>query len=420
MPQMVGYPVAKPGLCFLDLPYKVRRRIYILARLVRVCPINLNNEGADRTGDEPITKDSAAGREIIEDWYPIARQLLVGIQPNRLRLSLVCDTLDQVTAKQILCPLFRMPTLAECAIRLGQAPNHDLRRLADSTILHVTDRPRPRTGFRFLDLPEELQVQILSNSDLIAPKPIEWIAGRLPKAIFLVSHEIHDKATQLFYSRNQFKVHTLHVDAAWDDDDWLGSDHKGVLRFLRALPPQALPYIRELSCLFPYLRNKDFEAGTACSLNWRATWDFVAQNLVVSRLSLTIHDISSSGFNPTHIASVEEDEENFRLAREDAEWECYQRMIDPLVHLAPKPKGFYVNLCCQFIYGYSDLRWSRAQTLEQMVMGQNYDSDEDGNYAEDDRPSKELVPEKRVYGPDGVQIWPFDWNSQFPHERITY
>ena len=50
MPYVTEYPVAKAGLCFLDLPYKIRRRIYILSGLVRVCPINLNNEGRDRSG----------------------------------------------------------------------------------------------------------------------------------------------------------------------------------------------------------------------------------------------------------------------------------------------------------------------------------------------------------------------------------
>ncbi|OAA68783.1 hypothetical protein SPI_00978 [Niveomyces insectorum RCEF 264] len=53
-------PERLPGAsCFLDLPYGVRHRIYVLAGLVRVCPINLNLEGlraeALRTGAQPIT-----------------------------------------------------------------------------------------------------------------------------------------------------------------------------------------------------------------------------------------------------------------------------------------------------------------------------------------------------------------------------
>ena len=35
-------------LCFTDLPPSVRRRIYIMAGLVRVCPISLNTEGLSK------------------------------------------------------------------------------------------------------------------------------------------------------------------------------------------------------------------------------------------------------------------------------------------------------------------------------------------------------------------------------------
>ncbi|KAK9795797.1 hypothetical protein SCARD494_04768 [Seiridium cardinale] len=43
---------------FLDLPYQIRRRIYLLVGLVRVCPVNLNQEGPRaryylRKGDQP-------------------------------------------------------------------------------------------------------------------------------------------------------------------------------------------------------------------------------------------------------------------------------------------------------------------------------------------------------------------------------
>lgn len=34
---------------FLDLPYHVRRRVYIMAGLVRVCPVNMNTESLDNT-----------------------------------------------------------------------------------------------------------------------------------------------------------------------------------------------------------------------------------------------------------------------------------------------------------------------------------------------------------------------------------
>lgn len=36
-------------ISFLDLPYAVRRRVYIMAGLVRVCPVNMNTENLDKT-----------------------------------------------------------------------------------------------------------------------------------------------------------------------------------------------------------------------------------------------------------------------------------------------------------------------------------------------------------------------------------
>ena len=39
---------APTGHSFLDLPYEIRRRIYLLAGLVRFCPIDLNHEGIPR------------------------------------------------------------------------------------------------------------------------------------------------------------------------------------------------------------------------------------------------------------------------------------------------------------------------------------------------------------------------------------
>lgn len=43
------FPQSRPsypsGASFLDLPYPLRRRVYLLAGLVRFCPINLNQEG---------------------------------------------------------------------------------------------------------------------------------------------------------------------------------------------------------------------------------------------------------------------------------------------------------------------------------------------------------------------------------------
>ena len=75
---------------------------------------------------------------MVEEWIGVARRLSDIIQPGRLRLSLVCNTPDRTSAEDIVRPLLQIPVSAECAVRLGQAPNHDQRRLAESTVLRVT------------------------------------------------------------------------------------------------------------------------------------------------------------------------------------------------------------------------------------------------------------------------------------------
>ena len=56
----------------LDLPYDVRRRIYILAGLVRFCPINLNQEGLRKSNLALQAEDSSCfyyARRFLGKWY---------------------------------------------------------------------------------------------------------------------------------------------------------------------------------------------------------------------------------------------------------------------------------------------------------------------------------------------------------------
>ena len=231
----------KTRWCFLDLSYLVRHHIYVLAGLVRFCPINLNNEGADNTeflqecedwcsdnwgpgytnfnalaayrcsyrsklfrgccfnNNEEIfecickplpyklllvsralheevssilylenkftvcrsdagglsslhslsssalasmtslsirlnrgVSDKAASsiigansQPLLQELNTMGNRLTINIRKSRLRLSIIYDTLDYRTAKAFVEPLYRLPTLAECAVRLGPGPDHD-------------------------------------------------------------------------------------------------------------------------------------------------------------------------------------------------------------------------------------------------------------------------------------------------------
>jgi hypothetical protein len=59
-----GTPSSRNAGSFLDLPYKVRHRIYVLAGLVRQCPIDLNREGEGNaeTEEKLSCRSPARGR----------------------------------------------------------------------------------------------------------------------------------------------------------------------------------------------------------------------------------------------------------------------------------------------------------------------------------------------------------------------
>ncbi|MCJ1294827.1 hypothetical protein MMC34_006386 [Xylographa carneopallida] len=247
----------------------------------------------------------------------------------------------------------------------------------------------------------------------------------MPKGIFLVSHELYNKATKLFYSKNKFEVLTLHRDFQYKDK--AESSHNEVLRFLRVLPHRALQHVRSLALLFPFLSCRDFVPGGLSHFYWEATWSFIAEHLDMSRLTLTLEDISISGFDPASRLSAMEYDAEYRLRRDSAEFECYLRIINPLIQLKTKPKSLSVIYCkSAYFFVPSRERCIRPGALERMVMGYPDRNDEDRRSDEDsssdmDEEVSDTESEKYVYRPDGLLIWPLVYqpgNSDF--ERIIY
>lgn len=118
------------------------------------------------------------------------------IRPNlllsgRLKLNFVCDAADfetGLTAAQPFLAASQKPFLAGCSVRLSHRPDADLRKLAERAVAASTGESQPITNnmennvqapFRFLDLPAELRLQILSYTDLVTPfGEIEWDVSR--------------------------------------------------------------------------------------------------------------------------------------------------------------------------------------------------------------------------------------------------
>jgi len=125
-----------------------------------------------RGRDSPLTVTPTQGMGIFSKWLEVCKLLQTGLGPE-MRLSVICDCADMETAQQIVRPMAGLPTVSECSIRLGQSPFMEWRQIAESTVLLLTNRARTRP-FRFLDLPKELQRDVLCRTDLISPHILEW------------------------------------------------------------------------------------------------------------------------------------------------------------------------------------------------------------------------------------------------------
>ncbi|KAI1816003.1 hypothetical protein GGS20DRAFT_278236 [Poronia punctata] len=115
-------------------------------------------------------------------WQAVARRLLSHSAPGGLEINLVCHSADQTTVSALLRPLNEYPgVLKDFHLDLGRHGDTSRSPLS-SPVLAKAKLPvkyrgllQPAKPFRFLDLPLEIQEQVLLNTDLITPyKEIYW------------------------------------------------------------------------------------------------------------------------------------------------------------------------------------------------------------------------------------------------------
>jgi len=242
-----------------------------------------------RGSDSPLSEQSITDMDKIYCWQEICKLLETNLG-SHMRLNIIGDCSNIVMARQVVQPMERFPKLAECAIRLGQSRDSALLRLAESTVLKLTDRTTasPRSPFRFTELPRELRRQILGHTDLVASFILQWngdgyqckperrlrpfedghirccmrcsdaleaccclinhaafsssqcVCWRFPAALFTVSKEFNQDATELFYSANRFLI--------WEflPPEHNQFDRSEALLLLRRMPACALKHLRWL------------------------------------------------------------------------------------------------------------------------------------------------------------------------------
>jgi len=244
----------------------------------------------------------------LKEWQLLCKLLGSQIQPNCLKLFLTCDVANVEIAQEIVQPLLGLPALRDCAVRLGSRyihtdVNHSkpMTALARQTVERVTNRSAQRS-FRYLDLPKEIQLQILEYTELVSPFDLVWAFNtnvakhiespyyenrtfhsgispsnsssccqecspdlqlcvcwsgqaafstsctcwKFPLSLFLVNHKMRKDAEFIFYSKNHFLLLP---------NSWNNSEHLEIYNFLRCLPTNGRRYLRSITWTLSHLQK---------------------------------------------------------------------------------------------------------------------------------------------------------------------
>ncbi|KAF8890290.1 hypothetical protein CPB84DRAFT_1963902 [Gymnopilus junonius] len=386
----------------------------------------------NRGRDSPISLMSRNGIDKIDFWVAVCKTLQNAVRPS-MRLTVICDCADAVTAQKIIEPMRLLPKMAECSIRLGQSPTMEWRHLAEETVFELTDRPRA-SNFRFLDLPRELQREILHHTDLCSPYilecngyiyPTEQRRGIMPfhlgdhscclqcndaaeacccnvnhaafssvqctcwsftTALFEVSREIRQEAMEIFFSKNKFLIE----EQPWPFDGQPGM--REGLSFFQCLPSLALKSLRWIRFNLGYNARMDVPEGSAPLAGWKKTAEFIAENFDTSQLTIEL-DLRYGYEYPDVYDEVETD-----TVRENI-WKSYQNLAE-VFHFKDGLKDFFVFLASPYEYPGimgPQLRKDRERILEKRIMGEGYDSPARGKYTNRGVSFSEVAHE-RVYG----------------------
>lgn len=381
-------------------------------------------------GTRPLAHISPNSRSVITEWEMLCAHIAPYLKPSRLRLCVICDTDSCETAKKIVKPMQLFSSLGACAIRLSNNSVSGLRSLAAHTALSLTSKGAENPAS--YDLPYELKSEILQYTDLVAPHDLQWVpqqgyicrsggidsmrqclqlrpdslnpcelcalihrhcyrgkaqnaalysscsCWRFPANYFLVSREVHQIATRIFYSNNHFNIF------CYDNHSKEPTLHLAKFPpFTKRLTGNALPYLRSLQFMISDIPSFPSPQASVSIKNWTECVRMLKQDGDIPRLSITI-DFSRAGeiveVYDDHLAAFERD----KRARVTE-----QRIIGSL-KLLHGLKDLFVH------WGYpryretyprhsADEREKREIMLEQSVMGQDYNATARGKYVFKDR-----------------------------------
>lgn len=364
-------------------------------------PLKLLHEGGNTTQDQ----------NILSSWKQIVHHLAKNIQQETLHLSVICDCADELTAEHIALPLIELPRLAACDIRLGQRPNTVQSDIAMRVALHLVGKSS-KQSFPFSKLPIELQMRVLSHTQLVHPNGIVtwrpltnpaseeccltctetldacccyiqhgafstsdtncscWIT---PTALFLVNHRFYNYCIDIFFSQNTFLL-DWYVDGSGQEDGL----SQTLLILLSRFPDHIYCHIRKIHIRLYLLYYSDLgpnfniaESGHSFGVQWPQAIALMATKLILPCLTLLVEDLAERENSTRNLETGFDDS----LEVEQQEWSLYQHLVQPIADLGVPLNHFALKLCPPPYGRYHELRTQRRIELEQKVMGQDYISD---------------------------------------------
>lgn len=275
--------------------------------------------------DKSIQNRTKQNVSILLELQNLMSKLAAQCQLELLRLDLVCDVKDLITAQHVATILSPLRNLAACSIRLNQSRQWNISLLSREVVYSLTSTttqekklPPPPRSYR---LPVEIINNILEYSELIAPFDLEWCQKRglapfdccttctstldfcacstrhgaysqtctcwkFPLYIFLISHQVYKIAKKIFYARNRFVL--IPTTGRLPDLGFRKAALPAAVDMLQSLPPSALSLIRSLGIAI-FLPDPSEDSKRKILLSeWGAIVELWAARLDTPKLKLTL------------------------------------------------------------------------------------------------------------------------------------
>lgn len=341
--------------------------------------------------------------ERVRDFIRIVDHLSTLPHISETKIWLLCEISDGETALSAITPLIRL-RLRECFVRLKCMRGSKINAIARQGVELVMAHKVREGHFRFLDLPSELRLHILSFTTLVTPYremlwsprsgfrpsenklsscPSEQFCSRYgavfppcacrflsPQPFFLVCRSMKDDARQIMYSSNRFIIDSENLN----DTDQSPFDPRfwplEAAVFFKAVPSSSLRWLRELELVFSYQGYNFSGIEPEVLEHWERTIKSAAPFLRNISMAVYLGQSSCCGWP----GSGED-----HPSTQSALFKAHAQLLQPLKYLGGLSKLFVFATSPFFVSddereAIEAIYEQHSRNLEVLVMGPGYDA----------------------------------------------